>query len=351
MSFPRSPIARGVLLAIIAAVTFGITTPLIAHFGTGVGELTTAALLYAGASAISALLRAVIHRSGRALTSAALSRLFVIAFFGAALAPSLLVWGLRRAGPTTSSLVLNFEAAFTMTLAYAIYGEPIGRRVVVAISAMVLGGALVAHDSGHVADGARVVGLLAVLAATACWAIDNTLSRALAEEEPSDVVAVKGALGSAVTAIVAFFIGEPLPTTGKAVAILLCGATGYGLSLRLYLLAQRRIGAGRTGSVFAVGPFVGAALAWTLGDRTAGLGTALAACAFGLGVYLHLTERHAHRHIHAGVEHEHAHRHDDGHHDHPHDPEVTGEHTHRHRHEHLEHEHEHAPDVHHVHRH
>ena len=40
---------------------------------------------------------------------------------------------------------------------------------------------------------------------------------------------------------------EPLPDASAALARLAIGATGYGLSLRLYLLAQRAFGAARTG--------------------------------------------------------------------------------------------------------
>jgi drug/metabolite transporter (DMT)-like permease len=185
------------------------------------------------------------------------------------------------------------------------YSEPVGRRAAVAIGLMGLGGALMALDSAHAAGTAPLGGLAAVLLATACWAVDNTLTRALAEDDPFDVVAAKGALGAAATGAAAIALGEPAPAARQTLGLLLCGAVGYGLSLRLYLLAQRRIGARRTGSVFAAGPFVGAALGFALGDRSAGTGTALATFAFGLGVYLHLTERHAHKHVHESVEHEH----------------------------------------------
>jgi drug/metabolite transporter (DMT)-like permease len=346
---PRSRVAPGVLLAVLSAVTFGVTTPLIARFGTGAGPLVTAALLYAGAASISLALRPFVPRSGRALTRAALPRLLVIALFGAALAPVLLVWGLTRAGPTGSSLLLNFEAAFTVLFARAIYAEPLGRRVIAAIVAMVLGGALMALDSARAAERAQVIGLLVVLAATASWALDNTLTRALAEEEPFDVVVAKGTIGAFVTGSLAVLLGEPAPRPAQTIALLLCGAAGYGFSLRLYLLAQRSMGAARTASVFAAGPFVGAVLGWMLGDRGAGVGTVLGAVALATGVYLHLTERHVHGHVHESIEHEHAHRHDDGHHDHVHLEPVSGEHTHRHRHDHIEHEHDHAPDVHHEH--
>jgi len=164
-------------------------------------------------------------------------------------------------------------------------------------------------------------------------------------------VGLKGALGAALTGTIAVALGEPAPRLGPAMALLACGATGYGLSLRLYLIAQRRIGVARTGSIFALAPFVGAALGWLLGFREAGAATAAAAVLFGVAVYLHATERHRHRHRHAATVHSHVHRHDDGHHGHVHDPPFTGEHAHPHHHDPVEHDHEHAPDLHHDHAH
>jgi drug/metabolite transporter (DMT)-like permease len=194
-----------------------------------------------------------------------------------------------------------------------------------------------------------VLGSLAVVGATAAWALDNTLTRALSEQDPVAVVAGKGALGAAVTLVAAVLFREPLPASVPSLVLLACGATGFGLSLRLYLLAQRRIGVARTGSIFAVAPFIGAALSWSLGDRSPGAWTVVSAMLFGFGVALHVTERHRHSHRHPVTEHEHAHRHDDGHHLHRHEPPVEGEHSHSHRHEPLEHNHDHAPDVHHEH--
>jgi hypothetical protein len=168
---------------------------------------------------------------------------------------------------------------------------------------------------------------------------------------PFQVIAVKAALGACLTATVAIARGEALPPFVRAVVLIGCGATGFGASLYLYLLAQRRIGAGRTSSVFALAPFIGAALAWSLGDRHASWFAVAAGALFAVGVYLHVSERHGHRHMHELVEHEHMHRHDDGHHTHAHDPPFVGEHSHVHHHGRIEHDHEHAPDVHHAHSH
>jgi hypothetical protein len=131
----------------------------------------------------------------------------------------------------------------------------------------------------------------------------------------------------------------------------LIGATGYGLSLRLYLLAQRAFGAARTGSVFAFAPFIGAMLAIALGERGLGWGMAIGGLLMLAGVAVHLYEKHSHEHAHEPLAHEHAHRHDDGHHDHTHDEMPSGEHSHAHRHEPVRHSHPHVPDVHHTHRH
>jgi drug/metabolite transporter (DMT)-like permease len=341
---------RGMGLALSAAVLFGITTPVIARASAGVGPFATAATLYGGASLAAACVRLFAARHGRALRWSALPRVLAVAFFGALLAPSLLVWGIAKAGPTPASLTLNLEAVATVLLARAVFGEPIGARVVAAMLSMLAGATLLVCDVGQ-RSAPELLGVLAVGGATLAWAIDNTLTRALSEHDPFEIVALKGALGCVASMTVAQLRAEPGPSLAQFGALAVCGALGYGLSLRLYLLAQRRMGAARTGSVFAVGPFVGAALAWLLGDRAVGPWTALGTLAFVAGVWLHVSERHRHGHFHAPTEHEHAHRHDDGHHDHGHDPQVMGEHTHVHRHEALEHDHEHAPDLHHDHSH
>jgi drug/metabolite transporter (DMT)-like permease len=187
--------------------------------------------------------------------------------------------------------------------------------------------------------------------ATLAWAGDNVVSRPLADRDSAQVVLVKGALGAALSLGLARALGEGAPSPAAAAALAACGAVGYGASLRLYLGAQRAIGAARTGSIFAAAPFVGAAIAWAMGERAGGLASMGAAALCAVGVALHLTERHEHPHVHEAVEHDHAHRHDDGHHDHFHDAYPAGEHSHAHRHEALAHEHPHAPDLHHGHGH
>jgi drug/metabolite transporter (DMT)-like permease len=325
-----------------------VSAPLIAWASRDTGVLATACLLYAGAALIG-----IVARTRRAftLTRADLPRLAAIAAFGAVIAPALLVAGLHRTGALTASLLLNLEAVFTVVLAAVIRREVIAGRVWVAVALMATGGATVALDAAARGTGG-VLGALAVAGATLAWALDNNLTQPLSSREPFDVVAAKASLGAALTGVAALATGEAWPELWRLVALLACGATAYGVSLALYILAQRRIGAARTGSVFALAPFIGAIVAWLAGERAFGVWALASLPLFALGVWLHLTEQHRHLHHHAVVAHDHVHRHDDGHHDHVHDPAIAGEHSHVHEHRAVDHDHPHVhDDVHHVHSH
>ena len=345
---PPNPLARGSLLAIAAAVLFGVTTPAVKHWGAGVGPFATAALLYAGA-ALGAGARFRTTAEG-VVTRRDAPRVGLVALLGAAAAPAAFAWGLQRTGALATSLLLNLEAVFTVLLARQLYREPIGGRVALACASMLVGGALLGLRTEG-AGASSLLGLALVGAATLFWALDNTLTRPLSDLDARSVVFWKSATGAALSASAAFLAHDVWPEHLAPLALLACGAAGYGLSLRLYLRAQRVLGAARTGSLFALAPFVGAALAFALGDRAHPAVILLAALLFGSAAYLHATEGHQHRHRHEALEHEHAHTHDDGHHDHVHDPPVTGTHTHPHRHEPLEHDHPHGVDVHHRHEH
>lgn len=342
-----TPITRGVLLAVAAAAAFGATTPLVQRLADGAGPPSTAALLYAGAAGFALLSRQRGHEVR--LDRTWWPRVLAVGLSGAFVAPIALAAGLARTNGTTASLLLNLEAVFTVVLGALFWREPVGRRVATAVAVIAGGGALVGLDQGGGGD-STWLGPALVAAATLAWAADNTLSRPLSDLDPADVVAAKGAVGVVASLGVAGLTGAPWPALGPALGIVACGAVGFGASLRLYLRAQRVLGAARTGSVFAVAPFLGALGAALLGEPLGGWLTAAGGLAMGMGVWLHLGEEHDHEHIHEALEHEHPHRHDDGHHDdHVHDPPVVGEHSHRHVHVARVHRHAHGEDLHHRH--
>ncbi|MEP7052414.1 MAG: DMT family transporter [Pseudomonadota bacterium] len=354
MSAPlRSPahaLLRGAALALLSALAFGLATPFIQRLSRGSGVLWAAGLLYAGA----ALASVEFSRKSRTIEAPVrgvhVLRLLTVALVGAVLAPVCLIWGLQRTDAVSASLLLNFEAAFTVVLARVVYREAIGPRVWLALAVISVGGLILASSGAWVMPGFGL-GAFAIVLATLGWALDNTLSRPLAELNPKQVVLWKGSLGALCSVLLAFGFGELCPKPAALLGLLACGATGYGFSLQLYLRAQRQIGAARTGSIFAVAPFFGATVAWLMGGAAVGTWAVGAGLCFALGVYLHLTENHGHWHTHRALAHDHVHRHDDGHHDHEHVPPVPGEHSHSHAHDERSHDHAHASDAHHRHEH
>ncbi len=163
---------------------------------------------------------------------------------------------------------------------------------------------------------------------------------------------MKGLAAGAINLGLALHAGAHLPGLPSVAAGAVIGFFGYGVSLVLYVLALRGLGAARTGAYFSTAPFLGSGLAFLLFDQPITLRFAAAAALFALGVWLHLSENHEHEHEHEVLDHAHRHVHD-AHHQHVHGPgDPVGEpHTHAHRHAPLRHSHAHYPDLHHRHGH
>jgi len=104
----------------------------------------------------------------------------------------------------------------------------------------------------------------------------------------------------------------------QAVVAGLVGFLGYGVSLLCFVLALRNIGTARTGAYFSLAPFVGAGIAFLMGETAFTWQLVTAGLLMAFGVWLHLSERHEHEHTHA----------DGLVHTHPHFPDIHHTHSH-----------------------
>jgi drug/metabolite transporter (DMT)-like permease len=343
------------MLAIVSAMLFGATTPLAKLLlGGGVNPWLLAGLLYLGSGVGLGAWRMVrsvteVRATEAPLRRADAPRLALVLLFGGVAAPLLLMLGLATTSAASASLLLNLEGLATMAIAWIVFRESADRRLLLGAAA-ILAGAVLLSWSGPAAFG---WGGAAIAAACLCWGIDNNLSRGLSAADPLEVAAIKGlAAGSVNVALALVVVGAHLPSPAAIAEAAILGLFGYGVSLVLFMLGLRHLGAARTGAYFSTAPFVGAAMAVGLLHEPVTVQIGIAGALMALGVYLHLSERHAHRHAHEATEHEHSHVHD-AHHRHAHgadDP--PGElHVHRHRHTPLVHTHPHMPDIHHRHDH
>jgi drug/metabolite transporter (DMT)-like permease len=347
----------GVPLAIGSAVLFGASTPLAKLLlGAGVDPWLLAGLLYLGSGlglAVLYLVRGALATSPSEapLRRADLPWLALVVLIGGGVGPVLLMLGLRTTAASTAALLLNLEGLATMAIAWLAFRENVDRRVLIGAFAILAGAALLSWQGG--AAGGIGWGALAIGGACLAWGLDNNLTRRLSAADPLEIAMAKGVAAGAVNLGLALVAGNAtLPPAGLALAAGLVGLIGYGISLVLFVLALRHLGAARTGAYFSTAPFIGAALAVIAFGEAVTVQLALAAALMAVGLSLHLAERHEHEHAHAATEHEHRHVHDE-HHRHAHAPEdPPGEpHTHRHRHAPIVHKHPHYPDLHHRHGH
>jgi len=339
--------------ALAAALLFGASMPLAKQLLRDVPPLLLAGLLYLGSGIGLMLIRLVRDRGWRLPAMAGRERLWLLLaiVFGGVLGPLLLMLGLVRTEAATASLLLNLEAVLTALLAWIVFRENADRRVVLGM-ALIVAGAVLLVWPGRLPSAALGKGAPLIALACLCWALDNNITRKVSDSDALFIAGLKGLAAGVVNVALACLLGARLPAAATVAAAMATGLLGYGISLVLFVLALRGLGAARTGAYFSTAPFLGAAIAiLALGDRATPMFW-LAAILMGAGVWLHLTERHEHLHTHEPLTHTHRHVHDE-HHQHTHDFDWDGRepHTHEHTHAPITHLHPHYPDIHHQHKH
>ena len=136
------------------------------------------------------------------------------------------------------------------------------------------------------------------MGACAAWGLDNNLTRKVSQADPLQIVELKGLIAGPVNVGVGIWAGAAISVSSVWLLAGIIGFVGYGVSLALYVIALRHLGAPRTGAYFSTAPFLGAAISViALGDAlTPRLFVAGGLMAFG--VWLHFTEHHEHPHTH-----------------------------------------------------
>lgn len=344
---------RSVLFALGAALLFGASTPLAKPLTGDIDPILLAGLLYLGSGLGLAAFRAAFSNATFIPRMPRLERAWLAGaiVFGGILGPVFLMAGLVHTSASTASLLLNLESVLTAVIAWVVFRENVDRRLVLGMALIVAGGVILAWG-GSAGTESSAYGPVAVSLACLCWAIDNNLTRKVSANDAAAIAMIKGLVAGTFNTALALTAGQAWPATGALAGAMSVGLLGYGVSLVLFVLALRGLGAARTGAYFSVAPFIGAAMAIGLLGESTSWNFWAAGALMAAGVWLHLTEHHEHTHSHAPQSHEHAHSHDE-HHQHTHDFPWDGREPHAHAHQHteLEHSHAHYPDIHHHHGH
>lgn len=255
---------KAAVLALLAAAFYALNVPFSKLLLHEVGPTRMASLLYLGAGAGVGIM--YLPRIGSEPAGERLQRadwpyaLGMIALD--ILAPIFLMFGISLGSSANASLLGNFEIVATTLLALLVFRESVSGTLWAAVALITLSSAILSFEGG---ESLRFsVGSLLVLLAAACWGLENNCTRKISDRSTHQIVTIKGLCCGFGSACIAAAVGEPLPALRPAALAMLLGFVAYGLSIFLYIRAQRDLGAAKTSAYYAAAPFIGTFLSFVI---------------------------------------------------------------------------------------
>ncbi len=363
----------GVINALFAAILFGLSTPLAKIVIGEIKPFMLAGLLYTGSGAGLLIIMIFLKilkpdfMLGPPLKYTDLPWLAGAILSGGFLSPLFLMYGLFNTSAFTASLLLNLEGVFTALIAWFIFKENFDKKIMAGIIFITAGSVVLSYPSGEYPGFTSFTGPIFIITACFLWAADNNFTKKISGGDPFQISIIKGMTAGLTNLFISYYyMNISFPGYSSIIKSLITGFFGYGLSLLLFILALRQIGASRTGAYFSIAPFFGAIASIFIFKENPGCAFYISFILMAAGIYCHLSENHDHSHKHTYLCHEHVHSHDDMHHNHNHnymrhskfnyeyiEDNKIKNHVHSHFHEHqpVLHSHFHYPDIHHEHEH
>jgi len=253
---------KAVLYAVLAAALYAVSSPVSKLLLKEIPPTLMAAFLYLGAGIGISVVRYFRNKKNTNKIEDKLTKKELPFTIGMVVldvaAPIFLMIGLTRTTAANVSLLNNFEIVATSLIALLFFKESISKRLWIAISLITLSSIILSFED--MSSFSFSMGSIFVILACISWGLENNCTRMLSVKDPLEVVVIKGfgsGIGSLVISIV---LGEQMGSIPYIIAALLLGFVSYGLSVSLYIYAQRDLGAARTSAYYAVSPFIGAGL-------------------------------------------------------------------------------------------
>lgn len=255
-----------ILWAILAAALYAISSPVSKILLNKIPSTMMAGLLYLGAGigmSIIGLFRYKIGNLKKEMSITKKEMPFTVSMVALDIAaPILLMIGLTMTTPANVSLLNNFEIVATSLIALFIFKESISKKLWLAIGLITISSIVLSIEDIH--NFSFSFGSIFVLLATVCWGFENNCTRMLSVKDPLQVVIIKGFGSGLGSLLISFIIKETSTNVIYIIATLLLGFVAYGLSIYFYVYAQRELGAARTSAYYAIAPFIGVGLSFTI---------------------------------------------------------------------------------------
>jgi len=177
-------------------------------------------------------------------------------------APIFLMLGISLGSAANASLLGNFEIVATTIIALVIFEEKVSWKLRIAIGFITISSIVLSFEGTHSMKFS--LGSLFVILATCCWGLENNCTRKISSKSTYEVVTIKGIFSGLGSFVIAIILGEAFPEIKYIAFAMILGFVAYGLSIFLYVRAQRDLGAARTSAYYAVAPFIGTLLAFLI---------------------------------------------------------------------------------------
>ncbi|WP_311479899.1 DMT family transporter [uncultured Anaerococcus sp.] len=253
-----------ILLALLAAIFYAISTPFSKVLLDNVGPTFMAGFLYLGAGLGVGIIYLFHYKDENKNTR--LGREDLPYSLGMIVldivAPIFLMLGIEYGTASNASLLGNFEIVATTLIALFIFKEKVSARLWIAIGFISSSCILLSFEG---ADSFKFsIGSIFVILATSSWGLENNCTRKIADKSTYQIVLLKGIFSGGGSLLIGLFIGEKFPPIKYIIFVMLLGFVAYGLSIFLYIRAQRDLGAAKTSAYYAVAPFIGALLSFLI---------------------------------------------------------------------------------------
>ena len=251
----RNKNLSAVLCALTSACLFALCIPFAKLLSNHVPTVTMGGLLYLGAG-FGLFLTFLLKHSDSELSLTKKEIPYSICMIILDICAIIfLMLGISKTTGANASLIGNFELAATVIFAFLIFKEKISKNLFISILLITLASIILTFE-GY---GSFIfnIGSFFVLLSCICWGLENNFTRLLSIKDTRQITIIKGIFSGLGGLIISLIIGEVFPSTKWVLLTMLLGFFSYGVSVCLYIYAQRFLGASKTGAIYSLAPYFG----------------------------------------------------------------------------------------------
>lgn len=244
---------KAVLSVMLSAILFALCVPISKLLLPKTSSTVMGGLLYFGAG-LGLCLTNIIKKQNIELKLTSKELPYIIAMILLDIsAIILLMLGISKTTGANVSLLGNFELVATSIVACLFFKEFLSKQLWIAVFLITVACSILTFEG----KGCFIfnIGSLLVLLSAFCWGIENNCTRMLSVKDTRQITMIKGLFSGMGSIVIALIIGAPFPEIKYFIGILVLGFISYGISVCLYIYAQRFLGAAKTASYYATSPF------------------------------------------------------------------------------------------------